>query len=167
MFVDRVAIEVQAGRGGDGAVSFLREAFRPRGGPDGGDGGQGGSVILEIVSNRMTLEEVASRRHYRAENGKPGRGKHCAGRKGKDRLLRVPPGTLVYEAESGKLLVDLTRPGRFYLSRGGRGGKGNASFATALNHAPRIATRGQDGQSGRYLLELKLIADREKEPDTA
>ncbi len=160
MFVDRVTIEVQAGRGGDGAVSFLREAFRPRGGPDGGDGGDGGSVVLVVVPHRMTLEDVAQHPRYKAQSGQPGRGKNCTGKSGEDLRLRVPPGTLVIDDESGEQVADLTEAGQeLVLARGGRGGKGNARFATAINQAPRIATRGRDGQQGRYRLELKLIAE--------
>jgi GTPase len=160
MFVDKVIIEVQAGRGGDGAVSFLREAFRPRGGPDGGVGGDGGSVILRITDNRMTLRDVGSRRHYKAQPGQPGRGKNMTGHGGKDIEILVPAGTLVLEEDTGEMVADLTEPGTtFVLARGGLGGKGNASFATALNQAPRVATKGEPGESGLYRLELKLIAE--------
>ncbi len=160
MFVDRVTIDVQAGRGGDGAVSFLREAYRPRGGPDGGDGGDGGSVILKVTTHRMTLEELAQKQRYKAESGKPGQGRNCTGRKGRDVRLRVPPGTLVLDDASGELVADLTEPDQeLVLAEGGRGGKGNARFATAINQAPRVATRGTEGQKGRYRLELKLIAE--------
>jgi GTP-binding protein len=168
MFVDRVTIEVQAGKGGDGAVSFLREAFRPRGGPDGGDGGNGGSVVFEVSTHRSTLQHLAGRHHYKAESGRPGGTKNCTGRSGKDLVVEVPPGTLVYRlgegqdepAEDAEPVVDLTAPGETrVIARGGWGGRGNASFATALNQAPREATRGKPGQGGRYRLELKLIAE--------
>lgn len=160
MFVDRVTIDVQAGRGGDGAVSFLREAYRPRGGPDGGDGGRGGSVVLVVSTHRGTLQHLTGQRHYRAESGRPGQGRNCTGRSGKDLVLEVPPGTLAIDDASGETVVDLTEPGqRYVLARGGRGGRGNASFATALNQAPREATRGEPGEGGRYRLELKLIAE--------
>ena len=172
-FVDRATIEVRAGRGGDGAVSFLREAFRPRGGPDGGNGGDGGSVILKVTTHRSSLRDLASRRHYNAQNGRPGGTKNMSGARGEPLTLEVPPGTLVYdlsaseegaegeEVEEGTTpIADLIEPGQeFVLSRGGRGGRGNASFATALNQVPRVATKGQEGQSGIYQLELKLIAE--------
>ena len=159
MFVDRVMLEVEAGKGGDGAVSFLREAFRPRGGPDGGDGGDGGSVILDVTPHRMSLHEFSHRPRYRAENGRPGGALKCSGRRGKDLVLRVPAGTLVYDEETDELVADLTEFGPYVLAHGGKGGRGNASFATALNQAPRVATRGTPGQKGRYRLELKLIAE--------
>lgn len=160
MFVDRVTIEAQAGKGGDGAVSFLRESGKPKGGPDGGDGGHGGSVILHVSSARMTLQDIGHRRHYRASPGQNGMGKNMTGRSGRDLVINVPPGTLVYDDETGALVADLTEPDTdFVLCRGGRGGRGNASFATALNQAPRIATRGEPGQRGRFRFELKLIAE--------
>ena len=160
VFVDQVVFEVQAGRGGDGRVSFLREKFRPMGGPDGGDGGDGGSIVLLVSPARMTLRDVGHQRRYKAKDGEIGGRKNMAGRDADDVVIPVPPGTLVYEEESGKLVVDLTTPGeRFVLARGGRGGKGNARFATAINQAPRVATRGGLGQGGRYRLELKLIAE--------
>lgn len=165
-FVDRATIEIRAGRGGDGAVSFLREAFRPRGGPDGGNGGNGGSVLLRVTTHRSSLRDLASRRHYHAENGRPGGTKNMTGARGEELVLEVPPGTLVYDVSAGELeegaapIADLTDPGQeFRLGRGGRGGRGNASFATALNQVPRVATMGQEGQSGTYQLELKLIAE--------
>jgi len=159
MFVDRVTVEVSAGRGGDGAVSFLREAHRPRGGPDGGDGGDGGSVVLAVATGRSTLRDVAKRRRYAAAAGKSGQGKNRTGRSARDLVVEVPPGTLVIDDATDALVADLTEPGeRFVLARGGAGGKGNAAFATALNQAPRTATRGEPGEEGRYRLELKLIA---------
>lgn len=160
MFVDSVTIEAKAGRGGDGAVHFLREAFRPRGGPDGGNGGDGGSVILRVGSARMTLRDVGSRRHYKADPGQPGRGRKQFGRKGKDVVITVPAGTLVIDDASGETIADLTEEGTdFVLCRGGIGGKGNAEFATALNQVPRVAEKGTEGQIGTYRLELKLIAE--------
>jgi GTP-binding protein len=160
MFVDRVSIEAQAGKGGDGAVSFLRESGKPKGGPDGGDGGDGGSIILHVSSARMTLQDISHRRHYKAKPGDDGRGRNQAGRNAKDIVIVIPPGTLVFDEETGALVADLTEPeSDFVLCRGGRGGRGNTSFANALNQVPRTATRGQAGQKGRYRFELKLIAE--------
>lgn len=160
MFIDRVTIQAQAGKGGDGIVSFLREKFRPFGGPDGGDGGHGGSVILHIDPARMTLSDIGHQRIYKARPGDQGRGKNQAGRDAEDLVIRVPPGTLVYDDESGALVADLTEPGtNFVLCKGGKGGRGNTSFASALNQAPRTATRGEPGQGGRFRFELKLIAE--------
>ncbi len=160
MFVDRAEIHVKAGKGGDGCVSFLREKYRPKGGPDGGDGGNGGSVILRATGKVATLLDVARRKHYRAENGQPGRGKRQTGKSGADLTIEVPLGTLVHDVESGRLVADLTREGEeIALARGGRGGKGNAAFATATNQTPREHTPGEPGEEGRFLLELKLIAD--------
>jgi GTP-binding protein len=160
VFVDRVTIEAEAGKGGDGAIHFLREAFRPRGGPDGGNGGDGGSVILRVGSGRMTLRDVGSRRHYKAQPGQPGRGRNQFGRKGKSVIITVPAGTLVTDDASGDLIADLTDEGTdFVLCQGGKGGKGNAEFATALNQVPRVAEQGTPGQQGIYRLELKLIAE--------
>lgn len=160
MFVDRVTIEAQAGKGGDGAVSFLRESGKPRGGPDGGDGGDGGSVILHVSPARMTLQDIGGRRHYRAPPGANGTRKNMTGRGGHDTVITIPPGTLVYDDESGALVADLTEPDTdFVLCRGGRGGRGNTSFANALNQVPRMATLGEPGQKGRFRFELKLIAE--------
>jgi len=160
MFVDSIVLTLQAGRGGDGAVSFLREAFRPRGGPDGGDGGDGGSVVLTVASGRNSLNDLASRRTYKAEPGQPGGTRNCNGRKGKDVVLEVPPGTLVYRNADETLVCDLTEPGEtFVVCQGGKGGRGNTAFAHALNQAPRSAEKGTAGQEGKFRLELKLIAE--------
>jgi GTP-binding protein len=160
MFVDRADIHVKAGKGGDGCVSFLREKFRPRGGPDGGDGGRGGSVIVRATAKVATLIDVARRVHYRAEKGQPGRGKHQTGKSGEDLVIEVPLGTLVLDRDTRRLVADLTLEGQeLRLARGGRGGKGNASFASATNQTPREHTPGQPGEEGWYTLELKLIAD--------
>jgi GTPase len=160
MFIDRVVLEVSAGKGGDGCVSFLRLKFITKGGPDGGDGGDGGSVILHVSPQRMTLQDVGERRHYKAQPGQDGMDRNCSGKKGKDIVIPIPPGTLVYDDESGALVADLTEAGTdFVLCKGGKGGKGNARFATAINQTPYVAQRGQPGQSGRYRLELKLIAE--------
>lgn len=160
MFVDRVSIEAQAGKGGDGAVSFLRESGKPKGGPDGGDGGDGGSIILHVSSARMTLQDIAHRRHYKVRAADNGRGRNQSGKNSRDIVITIPPGTLVFDEETGALVADLTEPETdFVLCKGGRGGRGNTSFANALNQVPRTATLGQPGQRGRFRFELKLIAE--------
>ncbi|MCS7242825.1 GTPase ObgE [Candidatus Caldatribacterium sp.] len=159
-FVDRAFIEVRGGRGGDGAVHFRREKYVPKGGPDGGDGGDGGSVFLRATARKKTLYDVTLQSVYQAPHGEPGRGKKQHGAKGKDVIIEVPIGTQVVDAESGELLADLVVDGMEVLvARGGRGGKGNASFATATNRAPRFALRGEEGERRKLRLELKLIAD--------
>uniref|UniRef100_A0A7V3YM09 GTPase Obg n=1 Tax=Candidatus Caldatribacterium californiense TaxID=1454726 RepID=A0A7V3YM09_9BACT len=160
MFVDRAFIEVRGGRGGDGAIHFRREKYVPRGGPDGGDGGDGGSVFLRASSRKKTLYDVALQPLYQAPPGEPGQGKKKHGAKGEDIVIEVPVGTQVFDAETGELLADLVVDGMEVLvARGGRGGRGNASFATATNQAPRIALRGEEGEKRKLRLELKLIAD--------
>ncbi|RME75140.1 MAG: GTPase ObgE [Planctomycetota bacterium] len=164
MFVDRAEIVCKAGKGGDGCCAFLREKYKPRGGPAGGDGGRGGSVILRASPSVATLVDIARRPLYEAESGKPGRGSKCTGRSGRDLVLEVPCGTLVYEAgedgQPGAVIADLTEPGAELLAaRGGKGGRGNAAFATAVHQAPREWERGEPGEQRRLVLELKLIAD--------
>jgi GTP-binding protein len=160
MFVDRVTIEIEAGRGGNGCVSFRREKFVPRGGPDGGDGGNGGSIILVAEPGVDSLAALAHRKHWRAENGMPGSGSDCHGRSAADLILPVPPGTVIYDADGKFLLKDLTQIGeQVVVARGGRGGFGNAHFKTSINRAPREHTPGGDGEIRNLLLELKVIAD--------
>ncbi len=160
MFVDRVQITVQAGRGGNGCLSFRRERYVPRGGPDGGDGGDGGSVVLVVDPQLSTLAPLTHRSCWRAENGRPGQGANRHGRKGRDLVIGVPPGTVVRDAQRGFVIKDLTAPGqRLVVARGGRGGRGNAHFKSSTNRAPRETTPGEPGQQRRLLLELKLIAD--------
>ncbi len=160
MFVDEVEIYVQAGDGGRGCVSFRRERFVPKGGPNGGDGGNGGSVYLEATEGLDTLSDLAGKHHWRAQRGGHGMGKDMAGKKGKDVVIPVPPGTLVYDRDLGFLLQDLTRPGqRVRVVKGGMGGKGNAAFATPTDQAPRYAQPGTEGRKRWLKLELKLIAD--------
>ncbi len=160
MFLDEVEIVVRAGPGGPGIVSFLREKFRPKGGPDGGTGGDGGSVILLASTSLNTLVDFRYNPDFGAEKGTSGGPKHRAGRRGKDRILKVPLGTLVYDAETGALLGDLEAPDRsLRVAKGGRGGRGNASFATSLKRAPRKAQPGLPGEERRLRLELKLLAD--------
>lgn len=160
MFVDEVHIEVKAGDGGRGAVSFRREKYVPRGGPDGGNGGRGGSVRIVARGNQNTL--VAYRYHprFQAERGRHGEGSQRTGRDGGDLELAVPPGTLVHDADSGELLGDLREEGAGILvAEGGRGGRGNASFATSTDQAPRRYEDGEAGGERRLRLELRLLAD--------
>jgi len=160
MFVDRVQIELLAGRGGDGCMSFRREKFVPRGGPDGGDGGHGASLILEAKLGVNSLAAFANRRFYRAQKGQPGQGSLRHGRNGRDETLYVPPGTAVIDAEHGFVIKDLTKPGEsFVVARGGKGGFGNARYKSSTNQAPRERTLGEDGEARRVILELKSIAD--------
>ena len=160
MFVDRVEIELQAGKGGDGCSSMRREKFVPRGGPDGGDGGSGGSLILRARHGVNSLAVFANRRFYRGENGHPGQGAMRHGKNGRDEFLLVPPGTAVIDAEDGYVIKDLIDPGdEFVVARGGRRGRGNASFKSSTNRAPRESTQGELGEVRRVILELKSIAD--------
>jgi GTP-binding protein len=160
MFVDRVTIEVEAGKGGDGCVSFRREKYVPRGGPDGGDGGDGGSIIVVAEPGVDTLSALAHRKHWRAERGQHGMGSQCHGKSAEDLVIRVPPGTVVTDAEHGIVLKDLAAAGdRVIAARGGKGGKGNMRFKSATNQAPRDATRGGDGERRLLTFELKVIAD--------
>jgi GTP-binding protein len=159
-FIDEAEILVQAGNGGNGCRSFLREKFRPKGGPDGGDGGKGGDVILLSDSKRNTLLELHLQKHYRAEPGTQGRGKNQHGRRGKDRIIRVPVGTLIRDAEGREILEDLSSPGqRFLVAKGGRGGRGNARFVTPACKLPEECEEGGRGESKRLHCELKLLAD--------
>ncbi len=158
-FIDEVRIEVRAGKGGAGCVSFRRERFIPRGGPDGGDGGRGGHVILVASTRKNTLRDLYLRKHLTAKNGQPGMGGCRHGKNGADLLVEVPVGTTV-RSETGELLADLDREGsRCILARGGRGGLGNARFATSTNRAPRRAQPGEPGEEGQCILELKVLAD--------
>ncbi len=157
-FVDYVRIRVKGGDGGHGCVSFRREKFAPRGGPDGGDGGQGGDVWLEAVPGLATLIDVKYRPYIRAGRGGHGRGKNMSGRNGRDVTIALPLGTTVSDDEGP--LVDLTRPGqRFLAAAGGRGGRGNQHFATPTRQSPRHRTPGEPGQERALILELKLLAD--------
>ncbi len=160
MFVDRVRIYVAAGSGGSGCVSFRREKYVPTGGPDGGDGGDGGSVIVSVSPRLHTLMDLRRRKHYKAPHGHPGRGKNQHGRNGNDIIIEVPPGTVVCDSSSGGVIADLVSPGQsVVVAAGGKGGKGNARFATATRQTPRFAQPGRVGEERWIDLELKLLAD--------
>lgn len=159
-FIDEVEIRIRAGKGGNGIVSFHRAAFVRKGGPDGGDGGRGGNVIFRASAQLSTLEDVTLHHFYRGENGRPGQGGKKSGRSGKDITLKVPVGTLVWDVENDRLLVDLTVDKQeFIVARGGRGGRGNSRFATSRNRTPRRCDPGLEGDELRIRMELKLIAD--------
>ena len=159
-FVDEITLSVAAGDGGRGCVSFLREKFRPWGGPNGGNGGDGGDVIVRVDPQRNTLLDLAHRHHVRAPRGEHGRGKDQHGKNAPAVVLPVPPGTVARDADSGATLADLHKAGdEVVVARGGKGGRGNASFATSTNRAPRHAQPGLPGQTRRLELELRLLAD--------
>jgi GTP-binding protein len=160
MFVDEARIWVKAGDGGNGCISFRREKFVPKGGPDGGDGGKGGNVYFEAIGSKNTLLDFAGKHHWRAEDGGHGQGRNMYGKDGEDLVIEVPPGTLIYDTDLNLLLTDLNKAGKkVQVCRGGRGGKGNKAFATATNQTPRTAEPGKPGQERNLRLELKLIAD--------
>jgi GTP-binding protein len=160
MFFDEAKIHVKGGAGGDGCIAFRREKYVPFGGPSGGNGGAGGSVYLVVDEHLNTLVHFKKGVHYKAGRGGRGSGKNQQGKRGQDRLVPVPPGTMVYHAESGELLGDLVEPGQQLLvAKGGRGGRGNAAFASPTNQAPRLAEHGEPGEEFWLRLELKLIAD--------
>jgi GTP-binding protein len=160
MFVDRVEIEIIAGKGGDGCMAFRREKHVPFGGPCGGDGGNGASVVIRAKSGVNSLVSFAHQRHWRADHGSPGLGSDCHGRSGKDLILNVPPGTVLIDKETGLELRDLVNDGdEIVAARGGRGGWGNTHFKASTNQAPRETTSGGLGESRRLILELKSIAD--------
>lgn len=160
MLVDLAKIHVKAGSGGAGCVSFRREKYVPKGGPDGGDGGRGGSVIVEVDPHVRTLLDCREQPGYRADKGRAGSGNNRSGKDGRDLVIRVPRGTVVRDAETGEVIADLVgAEDRLPAARGGRGGRGNARFATATNQAPRRADPGEEGEERWLELELKLIAD--------
>lgn len=159
-FVDEAWIKVRSGKGGPGCVSFRREKFVPDGGPDGGNGGKGGDIIIRASDNRRTLYRFRYERVLNAENGRPGEGRMRSGRNGEDIILEVPPGTLVFDAESKELIHDFSTEGdSFTVAKGGRGGKGNKFFTTSTNRAPRFAQPGEPGAEFDLHLELKILAD--------
>lgn len=160
MFVDMAKISIKAGKGGNGSVAFRREKYIPMGGPAGGDGGDGGSVIIVADEGLRTLMDFRYKNHYQAENGEDGRGKKQYGADGKDLYLRVPPGTLIKDKETGIVLADLKTGGQEYVAaRGGHGGKGNVKFKSSIRRTPRFAEPGGKGDEREIVLELKLIAD--------
>ncbi len=160
MFYDTTKIYIKGGDGGSGVVSYRREKYVPEGGPNGGDGGRGGDVILETDSGLRTLVDFKYNRHYKADRGQHGQGKNKHGRGGEDLVVRVPPGTIVKDAETGQVLGDLVDDKqRMLVAKGGRGGRGNARFATSKNKAPSFAEKGEPGQELQLELELKLLAD--------
>ena len=159
-FIDQATIYVSSGAGGAGCVSFRREKYIPRGGPDGGDGGRGGDVILEAAGQKETLLRFHLNQHFRAGRGQPGQSRRRSGAAGADERLDVPPGTVVFDAETGEELADLASPGAVMVAaRGGRGGLGNSHFASGGHRAPRHAQPGEPGEERRLRLELRLLAD--------
>lgn len=159
-FFDEAFITVQSGDGGRGCVSFRREKFIPRGGPDGGDGGKGGDVIIKSSSHRRTLYPFRFKRQFKAQNGSHGQGKKKTGKNGGDLIIEIPPGTLITDEETNEIVKDFTQPDETYIiAEGGRGGQGNTRFKTATHRAPRFAQPGEPGQFLKLKLELKLLAD--------
>jgi len=159
-FIDEAVIHVSAGNGGPGCVSFRREKYVPKGGPDGGDGGKGGDVIIQTAERRRTLYQFRYKKHFKAANGGPGQGKQKTGKNGENVIIEVPPGTIVRESETGNLVKDFTQAGEsIVIARGGAGGRGNRRFVSSTNRAPRHAQPGLPGQTHSLQLELKLLAD--------
>ena len=159
-FIDHTTLSVKAGNGGMGCIAFLREKFRPKGGPCGGDGGRGGSIIFQVNPQLGTLQDITLKHHYRAENGANGSGKNKHGKNGKDIIIKIPPGTIIKNAETEQVLIDLTESNASYVAaNGGNGGFGNARFKTQRQTAPRIANDGQQGEELKIEVELKVLAD--------
>lgn len=159
-FVDEAEIYVKAGDGGNGCISFRREKFIPKGGPDGGDGGNGGNIIFRASKNLNTLLDFRYKKKYLAENGKPGEGKNKHGRSGQDLILPVPVGTVIRDVDKNTIIADLVRDGEeAFIAKGGKGGRGNAHFATPVRQTPRFAEKGLKGEERNIKLELKLLAD--------
>ncbi len=160
MFIDQVEIDVESGRGGNGAVAFRREKYVPKGGPSGGNGGMGGNVIFVTDNNLSTLIDLRYKRYYKADDGDPGGTGLKDGKNGSHIYIKVPPGTILKERETGEILYDLDQPGmEIVLCRGGKGGKGNSNFATPTQRTPRYAEKGRPGERINLILELKLLAD--------
>jgi GTP-binding protein len=159
-FIDEAIITVQSGDGGSGCVSFRREKFIPRGGPDGGDGGKGGDVVLKTTLRKRTLQHFQFKRQFKAKNGSGGQGKQKTGKNGHDLIIEIPPGTLVSNSETEQILKDLTKPDEtFIAAKGGRGGQGNRRFKTSRNRTPRFSQPGEPGETLTLKLDLKLLAD--------
>jgi GTP-binding protein len=159
-FIDEAMITVRSGNGGKGCVSFRREKFIPRGGPDGGDGGKGGDIIFKTSSGKRTLYQFRHQNHFKAENGVNGQSKQKTGKNGRNLIIELPPGTLVFDANTGHLIKDLVSAGEtFVLLKGGRGGQGNTKFKTSTHRTPRFAQPGEPGEIKTLKLELKLLAD--------
>jgi len=159
-FIDEAVVTVESGQGGRGCESFRREKYVPKGGPDGGDGGRGGDVVLQASDDLNTLVDFRYQRFFKAENGQPGRGKNCSGLSGKNLIITVPVGTVIYEAESNLILGDLTEDGqKLLVAKGGRGGLGNTHFKSSTNRAPRKTTLGAESERREVRLELSLLAD--------
>ncbi|MBC8199848.1 MAG: GTPase ObgE [Desulfobacterales bacterium] len=159
-FIDEAIITVQSGDGGRGCVSFRREKFIPRGGPDGGDGGKGGNVVFVATSRKRTLYQFRYKNILKAKNGTGGQGKKKAGKNGKNLKIEIPIGTLVVDSETGQLIKDFVKPGEaFVIAKGGRGGQGNARFKSSTNRTPRFAQPGEPGETLTLKIELKLLAD--------
>ncbi len=159
MFVDVASIKIKAGNGGNGAVSFRREKFVAAGGPDGGDGGKGGDIIFQVANNLTTLADFRYKKKYTAKNGEPGSGSRKNGKSGEDLIIYVPLGTIIREVESGAIMADMSTNEPFVAAKGGKGGKGNAHFATSTRQVPRFAKDGTPGEEWEISLELKLLAD--------
>ena len=159
MFIDKVDITVTAGKGGNGAVAFHREKYVAAGGPDGGDGGHGGSVVLRVNDNLSTLLDFRYKRKYAAQNGADGGGSRCTGKRGEDLIIQIPRGTVVRDKATGQIIVDMSTDEDFVLAKGGRGGWGNRHFATPTRQVPRFAKSGLPGEAREVTLELKLLAD--------
>jgi GTPase len=159
-FIDEAMITVRSGNGGKGCVSFRREKFIPRGGPDGGDGGKGGDIIFKTSSGKRTLYQFRHQNHFKAENGANGQSKQKTGKNGRNLIIELPSGTLVFDANTGQLIKDLVSAGEtFVLLKGGRGGQGNTKFKTSTHRTPRFAQPGEPGEIKTLKLELKLLAD--------
>ncbi|VEN73703.1 GTPase involved in cell partioning and DNA repair [Candidatus Desulfarcum epimagneticum] len=159
-FIDEAVIDIRSGNGGRGCVSFRRERFIPRGGPDGGDGGRGGHVIFKVSGRKRTLSHFRHKKHFFARNGAPGMGKQKTGENGADMLIEVPPGVVITDAGTQSPIRDMTEPGESFIAAfGGRGGRGNRRFKTSTHRAPRFAQPGEPGQAMSLKLELKLLAD--------
>ncbi len=160
MFIDYTKVTCHAGNGGAGRISFRREKFVPKGGPDGGNGGRGGNIVFIVDANLYTLQDVRYNRIYKAQHGEPGGKSESTGKDGADLLIRVPPGTIIKDSDNNNVLADLVSGGDKYIAcKGGIGGRGNAKFKTSTNQAPRIAQPGKPGENGSFNLELKVLAD--------